>query len=409
MQDAGLDIPSFEFSDDFELDFSTPVASQSGLWRGGRAIPEPSDEGPGSFLLLYTITWKLQLRKGRIIKLTEDTIEDVEVAPGAYWNDVLESELATLVKSKVPEPQYQSDETTITVSNSKRGEPPFLKRFNKLTIDWAIVENKLRSWSNQGNNLKVAISFIYKECQPTNKDGKTGRGATKKQSAALDKLVAQQEASGTRAVWKDVYQLFECTSASCTNRGFSCWRTDNKHYKLDSDVMDQLVNYAEEGNELNTHADVPIRIRERVFTRRDEEEARRDRKRKASNSLPITVRVCCHGHHSDPAEGSDCAEVRGLTRGALIRRKFPMPRDEAPNQYKDWLCESVTNETWLASYRLASKVTIEKGYDLWWLYTEQKAGAEVLVANGVLEGIATQFVSMIKEWLDDVAGVECEI
>lgn len=104
MQETGLEIPSFEFNDGFELDFSTSNASQSWPWRGGQAIPEPSDEGPDSSLLLYTITWKLQLRKGRIIKLTEDTIEDVEVAPGAYWNEVLASELATLATSKVPEP-----------------------------------------------------------------------------------------------------------------------------------------------------------------------------------------------------------------------------------------------------------------------------------------------------------------
>src|SRR5271165_6208606 len=104
MQDTGLEIPPFEFLDSFELDFSTPDTSQSGLWRGRRPIPEPSDAGNDSSPLLYTIVWKLQLRKGRVIKLTEDTIEDVDITPGAYWNEVLESELATLVKSKLPEP-----------------------------------------------------------------------------------------------------------------------------------------------------------------------------------------------------------------------------------------------------------------------------------------------------------------
>lgn len=77
----------------------------------------------------------------------------------------------------------------------------FLKRFDKLSIDWRIVENKLRSWSNSGLKLKAAISLIYKEVQPANNGSKTGRGATKKHSAALEKLVARQEASGARAVW----------------------------------------------------------------------------------------------------------------------------------------------------------------------------------------------------------------
>lgn len=277
MQDTEPETPSFDSDEDDELNFNTSnVARHSGgppgpvgPWRGAQTIPGSSDGLPRS-PLLYTITWKLQLRKGRMAKLTEDTIEDVEVAPGTYWNEVLESELETLVKSKVPEPRYQPDETTITVSTSKRGEHSFLKRFNKLLIDWTIVESKLRTWSNLGNSLKVAISFIYKEDQPTNKEAKVGRGATRKHTAALTKLVAQQEASGTRAGWKDVYQLVECSSAACTNRGFSCWRSNNKHYKLDSDIMDQLVDYAEEGNKLETHDDIPERIRELICTCEDE-------------------------------------------------------------------------------------------------------------------------------------------
>lgn len=167
--------------------------------------------------------------------------------------------------------------------------------------------------------------------------------------------------------------------------------------------MDQVVTYAEEGNELNTHADMPERIRELIYKHKDEQEARRLRKRKASDSLPITVRVCCHRHYHDALEGLDCPEMGGLTRRANpVRLTFPMPRDEAPYCYSDWLCRPVTNEAWLASYRLASRVTVDKGYDLRWLYTEQRAGAEMLVANGVLEGIAAQFVSMVKEWLDNV-------
>ncbi|OZJ01708.1 hypothetical protein BZG36_05649 [Bifiguratus adelaidae] len=406
-----LRYPPFDFDDDdFVLDFSTPdpqtLGSQSGNptgsggpRRGERAIPESSDKGLDSSSLHYTITWKLQLRKGRITKLTEDTIEDIEVAPGTYWKDVLESELASVVKSKVPEPQYEPDETRTIVSTSKRGEPAFQKRFDKLTIDWTVVENKLRSWSNQGNNLTVAISFIYKESQPTNKESKTGRGATNKHFAARDKLVARQEASGTRAVWKEVYQLLECSSAACTNRGFSCWRNNNKHYKLDSDVMDQLVDYAEEGNKLETHDDVPERIRELIHTR-GEEDMMRKRKRRASESLPVTLRLCCHGHHNDAS--ADCPDrpkgkAQSMTRGGRpVRLKFPMPKDEAPKLYSDWLCAQVTNQAWRASYRLASKVTIDKGYDL------QRVDAEMLIANGVLPGIAIQYASRVEEWLDDV-------
>ncbi|KAK8048247.1 hypothetical protein PG994_009977 [Apiospora phragmitis] len=389
--------PSFHF-DDAGLHFSTPVASPSesltrfgGARRDERTIPESGASALDSTPLLYTITWKLQLRKGRITKLTEDTIEDLELAPGAYWNEVLEPELATLVQSKLPEPQYQPDETSITVSNSKRGEPPFQKRFNKLSIDWTVVEGKLRFWGNQGNNLKVAILFIYKESQPA-KDGKTGRGATKKHTAALNDLVTQQEASGHRPVWRDVYQLMECVSAACTNRGFSCWRNNEKHYKLDSDIMDRLVDYAEEGHTLETHADVPQGIRDVICTRTDEAEARRLRKRKASDPLPVTVRVLCHGHRDNgPA---DCS---GESHSAQL--DITVPKDQAPVRYSDWLSAKVDNQRWRDAYKLAGEVAVDKGYDLRWLFTHQKLGRDMLVENGVLEGIAATFVQ--KTTLDE--------
>ncbi|KAK7928431.1 hypothetical protein PG985_005429 [Apiospora marii] len=399
MEGTNFEIPSFHF-EDAGLDFSTPVASPSGSltrfggpWSGGRTTPEPGASAPNSIPLLYTITWKLQLRKGRITKLTEDTIEDLDLAPGAYWNEILQSELAILVQSKLPEPQYQPDETSITVSNSKRGERPFQKRFNKLLIDWTVVESKLRFWGNQGNNLKVAISFIYKETQ-TAKDGKTGRGATKKHTAALNNLVAQQEASGHRPVWRDVYQLMECVSAACTNRGFSCWRNNEKHYKLDSDIMDRLVDYAEEGNKLDTHADVPQRIRDVICTRTDEAEARRLRKRKASDPLPVTVRVLCHGHRDDAS-----AEWPG--EGQWVQLDIPLPEDEAPIEYSRWLSAKVTNQRWRDASRLAGDVVVDKGYDLDWLFTHQKAGKDMLIENGVLEGVAARFVSWVPKWVDD--------
>lgn len=96
-------------------------------------------------LNLVPITWKLQLHKGRITKLPEDIVENVEIAPGTFQRDALESELASIVESKVFELQYQPNETTVVVSTSKRGEPPFLKRFDKPAVHWAVVEYKLKS------------------------------------------------------------------------------------------------------------------------------------------------------------------------------------------------------------------------------------------------------------------------
>ncbi|PTB47502.1 hypothetical protein M431DRAFT_102125 [Trichoderma harzianum CBS 226.95] len=174
--------------------------------------------------------------------LTVDTVEDVNIPSGTFWDKTLKPELLDVVEEKAPDPQFKPDDTRIIVSTSKRSQRDFHKRFSALHIDWNLVENKLQSWSHLGNNLTVEIWFIYKETQldTTNKSGITGRGATNKQLAARDKLIAQQEASGVRPVWKDVYEIFECSSAVCPNRGFSCWRKpgNKKHYKLDSNTME---------------------------------------------------------------------------------------------------------------------------------------------------------------------------
>ncbi|KAI0810008.1 hypothetical protein GGR55DRAFT_695806 [Xylaria sp. FL0064] len=378
MENDGFTIPSFDY-DDLDLDFSTPFVSQgenptysSGL-RGERAILEPGASAPESSPLPYTISWKLHLRKGRLAKLTEDTIEDVN------------PEIATLVNSRLPEPEYQPDETLIVVSSSKRGEPPLHKRFDRLAVDWAVIESKLNSWRRLGSNLKLAISFIYKESQQnSSREGKAGRGATKKHSAALDRLVAQQEASGTRAVWKDVYRLMECYSAACTNHGFSCWRNNEKHYKLDSDIMDKLVDFAEEGHQLDTHADVPHQIREVIL------------QRKASEPLPVNVRVFCHGRSDDAL-----AECSSESENQPVQLEFPVPEDEAPVLYSHWLTSRITNRRWQEASRLAGEVAVDRGYDLHWLFAHQKAGKEMLVQNGVLEGVAARFVSWISKWVDE--------
>jgi hypothetical protein len=381
----------------YEGDFSTPdhhsLATE--LPEDVRQVlPQSSDNEVSSIFSYKLLSFGYYtLRKGRVTKLTEDTIEDVNIAPSAHWNETLKSELATLVKENVPELQYQPDETTTTVSNSKRGVPPYTRRFPKLIIEWSDVENKLRSWSSLDDSLKVVISFIYKENQSTSKKGKAGRGATKKYHAALDSLITQQEASGSRAVWENLYQLIECMSAACKNRGFSCWRYKDKHHKLDSDIMDRLVDRAEQGYRMDIHNDVPDDIRELIYTREDEEEARKKRKRKSSDQLPVNIRVFCHGHRDDSS--ADYGESQKDLH-------FPLSDDEAPIVYSDWLRAKVANEDWQMATSLAAKITVDKGYDLRWLYANQEAGKDMLIKSGVLEGVPARFVSWVRKWTDDV-------
>ena len=369
---------------------------------GGSPIVSFAAQAHSPASLRYTIKWKLQVRKGRMMTLTEDTVENIDISPGAYWETVLRTEHATVASDRVPDTHYKFEEIRVVVSTSRRGED-FKKRFDKLDGDWSTVEDKIRSGCSRGNNVSVTLSFIYKEIQPiaTSKVGKTGRGATRKQLAARDELLAQQEAAGTRPVWKEVYELLECSSTLCSNRGFSCWRDPHtkKHHKLDSDLLEKLVDFAEDGGRLAHHDDVPEAIRDAIYKRDEEETMRKQRKRKASDPLPVAVRVCCTGRHDDDVDDAPNRD-KGLHGERPFKLNFPVPMDQAPVLYADWLSQQVTNEAWRQGYRLACKVSLDQGYDVGQLYHRQDI--EALTTVGVKRGIAMQFVQKVPEWLASI-------
>jgi hypothetical protein len=198
------------------------------------------------------------LKKGRLAKLTNDTEQNLVLAPGAFWEQTLKSKLQQLLAKKTPRNKsYEPDETKVVVSVTDRSQRDLTKRFDELNIDWEVVEDQLMAWSHllrDGKKLRIDISFIYKEAtQPvvvrTQQTTRRG-GVTALQLAERAELLEEQEASGLTTVWKEVYSLMRCTGPPC--QGTYCWRDpDNrKHYKLDTSVLTKLIDYAEEGNTL---------------------------------------------------------------------------------------------------------------------------------------------------------------
>ncbi|PKK43247.1 hypothetical protein CI102_12158 [Trichoderma harzianum] len=184
------------FSDgNFDLDYGTPQSATVDCQGWTLADPirqprteaaqDPESSGLGSSYLsfTYTIVWKLQLRKGRMMTLTVDTVEDVNIPSGTFWDKTLKPELLDVVEEKAPDPQFKPDDTRIIVSTSKRSQRDFHKRFSALHIDWNLVENKLQSWSHLGNNLTVEIWFIYKETQLDTTNKKKARKQLKRKAS----------------------------------------------------------------------------------------------------------------------------------------------------------------------------------------------------------------------------------
>ncbi len=387
----------------------TSPAPASQPQRGGQGLPLlqladwdpnlPYDESPPT-CIHYSIEWKLLLKKGRLAKLTNDTEQNLVLAPGAFWDQTLKSKLKQLLTKKTPRNKsYEPDETNVVVSVTDRSQRDLTKRFDELEIDWEVIEDQLMAWSHllrDGKRLRIDISFIYKEAtqlvavrtQQTTRRG----GVTALQLAERAELLEEQEASGLTTVWKEVYSLMRCTGPPC--QGTYCWRDpDNrKHYKLDTSVLAKLIDYAEEGNMLRTHADVPAWIRELIYAKDQQDSERRKRKRQASISEslpPIHINVSTPGTQAAGAQSAAQLDI-------------PQPVDQSLRRYCEWLCARVTDPVWKSGYRDACGIALEEGLDLRRLFSAQDIEAKSLVDKGVKRGIAIQFVSMVKDWLEEV-------
>ncbi|GKU08978.1 unnamed protein product, partial [Fusarium langsethiae] len=106
------------------------------------------DESPPT-CIHYSIEWKLQLRKGRLAKLTNDTEQNLVLAPGAFWGTILEAKVERLLRQKSPRGKnYVPEETIIVVSVTDRSERDLTKRFDEFNIDWEMAEVQLCKWSH---------------------------------------------------------------------------------------------------------------------------------------------------------------------------------------------------------------------------------------------------------------------
>jgi hypothetical protein len=81
---------------------------------------------------------------------------------------------------------------------------------------------------------------------------------------------------------------------------------------------------------------------------------------------------------------------------------IPARIDKSLHRYCEWLCARVTDLVWKKGYREACKIALEEGLDLERLYSAQDVEARSLAEKGVKRGIAVQFVSKVKAWLDEV-------
>lgn len=115
-----------DVSEPFDLDFRPPQLSGTNS-RGASLVASPSpslnNERSGLPLLqlddwnpdvaysehphsciYYSLEWKLQLRKGRLSMIPNDTERNLVPAPGAFWGTILEAKAERLRSTETENP-----------------------------------------------------------------------------------------------------------------------------------------------------------------------------------------------------------------------------------------------------------------------------------------------------------------
>lgn len=370
---------------------------------------EPHDEFPTNFIR-YTIEWKVKVNNRF---KSEDVIQNVVLAPSAYWLSVLKERLENVLQERVSRRRrLRSDDTAVIMSVNDRKHKNVKKRFNAVDVDWTQVEEQLLAWGKlyvQGKELRVAVTFNYFEddCLSRSAIGggdKRGKSSvTKRMLSERDvQIDAEEHISGQQSAWRAVYTLMRCPSPSC-HLGPHCWQDPHgkKHYQLRTHHLKRLVAYVEGGGLIECQDDIPEAIREELYL---EEQQRLDQSQSKSNKSlavgscpPININFM-GGQPSvqPPVVNSIAPSVLPSQQESLI---IDGPRDLAVKEYSAWQETNVIDETWKAQFQLACDITLANGLDLEQIHADQDP--DFFVGNGVTVGIARRFVGDIMKWADD--------
>ena len=358
------------------------------------------DEQPPT-CMHYTMEWKLTLNRRAAAKQTED---DLVLAPSSFWRERLLSKISDIAKSTGK--PYEAEATTIIMSVNERSERDITKRFEKLQIDWPVVERQLQAWSHLlriGKKLRISVVLNYMESRPART---AGRGATATQLAELnDQLDAEEAVLDRPAAWVRVSRIFRCEGPPRCDLGQHCWIDEadgKKHYPILTHQLRALVKRAQQGYRLEDHDDVPQEIRAELYA---EAQQRLDRKRKRQDSgSPTSGPIIVNNYippYPSPAVNASSPTMPYTVSASdppAFSLTIPGLRDDAVEAYYEWHCSKVRSRDQKRQYELARNLTLERCFDLELLHEDNDP--QYFIERGVTEGIARRWVRDVKLFLD---------
>ncbi|CAG9955928.1 unnamed protein product [Clonostachys rosea f. rosea IK726] len=386
--------------DNFEIDFRTPELpfdspaanprpSPIATQEAGRTEP-PSGEHDLPLLRLsgwerdkqydkanpecihYDFKWKVSQRDNiRARQIFADSDPDVVLAPSDVWQVDLKARLEGLLddKGKFPGSNYTCDETNITISIERSRQRGLTKRFNKLEIDWNMVDNHLEGLSNlfsKGRKITFFMEFIYKEVAT-----ETAAKGKKKSKSATDSQKAQRAADA--GLWTRVYKNYRCRGKHC-KQGPHCW-PDNQgnHHRMLPTHLEDIYKHIKAGmkdgeneDEVEVNIEIPPKILQDIMDN--------SRKRKADSSidcrLPKSITSIHCGHSSEEDIVGD--------------------RKDNLEEYCNWTLSQVTSDRWRRGLEAANQFAMDQFLELNSILQHQNFTIQLMVKGGIKPGIALQ-------------------
>ena len=345
----------------------------------------------------YSVEWKVTVKNRAIMpKVTES---EQARAPADYWEHILKPKLDDFLRKK--NRSLKSESTTVMISISARSTPPFSQYFDNTTIDWTLIEEQFVRWGElfrAGKKLILHLSFNYVDAPQSTSTSRTGRrgrlSRTQQMLAGRDEqLDAEEAASGEPSEWASMYRLFRCPGHPC-KQGPYCWirPEDGKHIRLLGPDIESLVEYKQQGNELEFHEHVPEDIRQRLYNREKESLVRHKNPTTSVGNLPIPITITVL-----PAPAGTPTFDIPTKPAPLERLDIPGPLEGQVKGYSAWQEARVETETWKQDCKKACDVMMKYAIDLNQLRWDQDY--QFLTDEGVLKGTAKRFVSDIDFWV----------
>jgi hypothetical protein len=166
-----------------------------------------------------------------------------------------------------------------------------------------------------------------------------------------------------------------------------------------------LVNETQKGRRMETHDDVPDRIRSELYAE-EQQRGERERKRRRRDSGSRAASPPAIHIHNLPGGNANAAKYIPGTP-STPEMVFPTspafqvsgPRDGAVEAYVEWQQLKVNSQEQKNQYGWARDLTLEHGLSLEMLYCNRGRYFQFLKKYGVLEGVAWHFVCDIKSFL----------